>query len=185
MALALENRHDYIFPHFIRHELPAGIRGVLVAALLAAAMSSLDSALSGLSSSAYYDLGRSDTASEKLDLIWPRILVIAFSVILALIAIGFGQQPSILWFGLKIMGYTYGGLLGLFLVALFLCRFADDVSSVIAVFSSIAIVVVLMQSGIGFSTAPVPWPWAVVIGTVSTCLIAITASTIRSRLARQ
>lgn len=185
MALALDNRHDYIFPHFIRHELPAGIRGVLVAALLAAAMSSLDSALSGLSSSAYYDLGRSDTASEKLDLIWPRILVIAFSIILALIAIGFGQQPSILWFGLKIMGYTYGGLLGLFLVALFLCRFADDVSSVIAVFSSIAIVVVLTQSGIGFSTAPVPWPWAVVIGTVSTCLIAITASTIRSRLARQ
>ena len=185
MALVLDNRHDYVFPHFIRHELPAGIRGVLVAALLAAAMSSLDSALSGLSSSAYFDLGRSDTASEKLDLIWPRILVIAFSIILALIAIGFGQQPSILWFGLKIMGYTYGGLLGLFLVALFLSRFADDVSCVIAVFSSIAIVVVLTQWGIGFSTAPVPWPWAVVIGTVSTCLIAITDSTIRTRLVRQ
>lgn len=184
-ALAVENRHDYVFPHFIRHELPAGIRGVLIAALLAAAMSSLDSALSGLSSSAYFDLGRPNSASEKLDLIWPRILVIAFSVILALIAIGFGQQPSILWFGLKIMGYTYGGLLGLFLIALFLYRFADDISSVIAVLSSIAIVIVLTQWGIGFNIAPVPWPWAVVVGTGSTCLIAIAASMIRSRLARQ
>ena len=180
-ALAAENRHDYVFPHFIRHELPAGIRGLLVAGLLAAAMSSLDSALSGLSSSAYFDLGRPDTANGKLDLVWPRILVIVFAVILAGLAIGFGQQPSILWFGLKIMGYTYGGLLGLFLVALFLNRFADDHASAVAVFSSIAIVVALTQWGIGFGIEPVPWPWAVVIGAASTCLIAILVSAVRRR----
>ena len=44
--------------------------------------------------------------SESLNLFWPRILVIVFSVILAALAIGFGQQPSILWFGLKIMGFV-------------------------------------------------------------------------------
>ena len=181
-ALANDNRHDYVFPHFIRHELPAGIRGLLVAGLLAAAMSSLDSALSGLSSSAYFDLRRVSKPSESLNLFWPRVLVIVFSVILAALAIGFGQQPSILWFGLKIMGYTYGGLLGLFLVALFLHRFADDHASVVAVFSSIAIVITLTQWGAGFGTPPVPWPWAVVIGAVSTCLIAIVISTIRRRL---
>ena len=173
VALAQENRHDYIFPHFIRHELPAGIRGLLVAGLLAAAMSSLDSALSGLSSSAYFDFAKRQAASGNLNLVWTRVLVIAFAIVLAVIAIGFGQQPSILWFGLKIMGYTYGGLLGLFLVALFLNRFAYDTASVIGVFSSIVIVVVLTQWGAGFGTSPVPWPWAVVIGAASTCVIAL------------
>ncbi|MEM9356002.1 MAG: sodium/solute symporter [Pseudomonadota bacterium] len=172
-ALAQENRHDYIFPHFIRHELPAGVRGILVAGLLAAAMSSLDSALSGLSSSAYFDFAKRQSVTAKLNLVWTRILVIAFAITLAVVAIGFGHQPSILWFGLKIMGYTYGGLLGLFLVALFLSRFADDIASVGAVFSSIVIVVVLTQWGVGLGTDPVPWPWAVVIGAASTCLLAL------------
>ncbi len=184
-ALALDNRHDYVFPLFIRHELPAGLRGALVAALLAAAMSSLDSALSGLSSSAYFDLGRPSATSEKQNLVWPRVLVIVFASVLALIAIGFGRQPSILWFGLQIMGFTYGGLLGLFLIALFLRSFADDLASVIAAFSSIVIVLVLTQWGVGFDSPPVPWPWAVVIGTTSTCLIALLVSAVRKRLARQ
>lgn len=183
-ALSTEDRYDYVFPHFIRHELPPGLRGALVAALLAAAMSSLDSALSGLASTAYFDLRRTQRAEETLSLVWPRFLVIMFAILLALIAIGFGRQPSILWFGLQIMGYTYGGLLGLFLIALFLRRFADDFTSVLAVFSSIAIVVFLTQWGAGFGTKPVPWPWAVVIGASSTCCVALLASAVRRRLAK-
>ena len=55
-ALMAEKRFDYVFPHFIRHELPAGLRGLLIAGLLAAAMSSLDSALNALASTAYVDI---------------------------------------------------------------------------------------------------------------------------------
>ena len=93
-ALASEGRHDYVFPHFIRHELPAGLRGILVAALLAAAMSSLDSALSGLASSAYFDLGQKDHHSKPSGSTWSRVLVIVFALVLALIAIGFGTRRS-------------------------------------------------------------------------------------------
>ena len=119
-ALIAQDRYDYIFPHFIRHEMPDGLRGALIAALLAAAMSSLDSALSGLSSSAYFDLGLTRKPQGGAhDLNGPRLLVVGFAIILAMIAIWFGSQPSILWFGLKMMGYTYGGLLGLFVVAAF------------------------------------------------------------------
>lgn len=170
-ALIAEQRFDYVFPHFIRHELPTGLRGLLVAALLAAAMSSLDSALSGLASSAYFDLGFTRNARTDRVLHGPRILIVTFAVILALIAICFGAQPSILWFGLKIMGYTYGGLLGLFLVALFLHRQADDLSCTIAVFSSIPVVLIATEWGFGF--VPAPWPWAVVIGVLWTFVVAL------------
>lgn len=176
-ALMAENRHDYVFPYFIRHELPAGLRGFLVAALLAAAMGSLDSALSGLASSAYFDLGLGRTGDggsvHSGALIGPRGLVLVFAVILALIAIAFGAQPSILWFGLQIMGYTYGGLLGLFVVAALMPKWVDDLGCVIAVMSSIVAVVVLTQWGIGFGYAPVAWPWAVVIGAVWTVVASL------------
>lgn len=173
-ALMAEQRYDYIFPHFIRHELPAGLRGLLVAALLAAAMSSLDSALSGLASSAHFDLGLrhggGDGKTEPGLLKGPRILVVVFAIILASIAIWFGQQPSILWFGLQIMGYTYGGLLGLFATAFFLHRYTGDRAGAFAALSSIPAVLIATQWGIGFGT--VPWPWAVIVGVAWTFLIA-------------
>lgn len=187
-TLVAEGRHDYVFAHFIRYELPAGLRGMLVAALLAAAMSSLDSALSGLASSAYFDLGLTRRSDRQLDagggLAGPRLLVVVFAVVLAAIAIGFGAQPSILWFGLQVMGYTYGALLGLFLLALMAPGRVDDVGSVIAGFSSIPVVVVLTQSGLGFGLGPVPWPWAVIIGTVWTFVAAFAFGAVRRRIWR-
>lgn len=182
-SLMEQSRHDYVFPHFIRHEMPAGLRGLLVAALFAAAMSSLDSALSGLASSAYFDLGLGQRLGAGAGkggtglpgrgaLIGPRVLVVTFAAILALIAFWFGAQPSILWFGLKIMGYTYGGLLGLFLLALLLPGRDMDLASAIAAFSSIPAVIVVTQWGVGFGFAPVPWPWAVIVGTAWTFAVA-------------
>ncbi|MEL7048913.1 MAG: sodium/solute symporter [Pseudomonadota bacterium] len=178
-ALMAEGRHDYVFPHFIRHELPEGLRGLLIAALLAAAMSSLDSALSGLASSAHYDLRLSQPTSAGQSAITPRGLVVIFAIILACIAIWFGNQPGILWFGLQIMGYTYGGLLGLFLIALFFSRYVNDLSCVIAVFTSICVVLIATQWGLGFG--PVPWPWAVIIGVSWTCGLALVLARVFSR----
>lgn len=171
-ALIAQDRYDYIFPHFIRNEMPDGLRGALIAALLAAAMSSLDSALSGLSSSAYFDLGLTRKPQGMAqDLSGPRMLVVMFAVILAAIAIWFGSQPSILWFGLKMMGYTYGGLLGLFVIAAVFPRLASDLAATIAVLTAIPVVVVLTQWGAGFP--PIPWPWAVIIGVTWTVIAAL------------
>lgn len=168
--LIADNRNDYVFPHFIRNELPAGIRGLLVVGLFAAAMSSLDSALSGLASSAYFDLrlGQADNRDDAAT--GPRTLVIVFALVLALIALALGSEPSILWLGLKIMGYTYGGLLGLFLLAYFAPAKSSDAGNALAALSSIAVVIALTQWGIGFGA--VPWPWAIVIGVSWTLAVA-------------
>lgn len=170
-TLTANARFDYVFPHFIRHELPAGLRGVLVVALFAAAMSSLDSALSGLASSAYFDLGAGQKSGGGDTTTAPRTLVIVFAIVLALIAVALGSQPSILWFGLRIMGYTYGGLLGLFVLAYLRPNWARDITNVVAVATSVAVVIVATKWGVGWG--PVPWPWAPVIGLVWTVGIAV------------
>ena len=189
-ALLAESRYDYIFPHFIRHELPAGLRGLLVAALFAAAMSSLDSALSGLASSAHFDLNLGRFLTRRADQArtsephsgqpqaGSRFLVVGFAVLLAAIAAVLGSQPSILWFGLKIMGYTYGGLLGLFVVAYALPQRTDDMGNLIAVFSSIFVVVAATH------WYGAPWPWTVLIGLSWTCFAAILLGGLRNAARR-
>ncbi len=179
-TLMANSQFDYVFPYFIRHELPDGIRGILVVGLFAAAMSSLDSALSGLSSSAYFDLGLAHKLKAGSAVSGPRVLVIAFAIVLGLIAVALGSQPSILWFGLKIMGYTYGGLLGLFLLAYFIPKLTEDWGNVIAVFSSVVVVVLATQWGFGLG--PAPWPWAIVIGLSWTFVAAVALGTVKQRV---
>jgi len=178
-ALLSDNRADYVFPHFIRHELPAGVRGLLVAALFAAAMSSLDSALSGLASSAYFDLrigGPDDTAEAGTT---PQVLVVVFALLLGVIAYVLGSQPSILWLGFQMMGYTYGGLLGLFVVAYLAPAGLSDRWNVIAALTSIPVVVALTSTEAGFGL--VAWPWSVSIGLVWTVGLALAATLLRPR----
>ncbi len=167
-------RYDHVFPHFIRHDLPSGLRGLLIASLFAAAMSSLDSALNGLASSAYFDL-RPGPAARRTDmaLAHPRRLVLLFAALLSVLAIGFGSQPSILWFGLQIMGYTYGGLLGIFLVGVLSEKLGHDTANLVAMVSSMVVVTLAVHWGFGFG--PIPWPWGIVLGmgwTVAVILIA-------------
>ncbi len=180
-ALIADNRNDYVFPHFIRHELPAGLRGLLVAALFAAAMSSLDSALAGLTSSAYFDLGLAKHTTRLSDTAVRRTLVILFALILAAIAYALGSQPSILWFGFKIMGYTYGGLLGLFILAYVAPERTHDAANTFAAFSSIAVVIAATQVDVGWGVAP--WPWAILIGLGWTFAIALALGAIMRRRA--
>lgn len=182
LKLVAEGRNDWVFPHFIRYVLPAGLRGLLVAALLAAAMSSLDSCLNGLASTAYIDLYRrfaGDPGGKKAMLV-SRGLVVLFGLILAAMAMSFGRKPSILWFGLRIMGYTYGALLGVFLLAVLTKRRGSEWGNVAAMATSILVVLFLtadlgaaLQSLRGVVLAPlgvakIAWPWAIVIGTVWT-----------------
>ncbi len=178
-ALMADSRSDFVFPHFIRHELPSGLRGILVVALFAAAMSSLDSALSGLASSAHFDLRLAEKVNLDLGPAGPRILVILFAIVLGLIALGLGAQPSILWFGLKIMGYTYGALLGLFLLAYAAPKLTNDTTNGIAALSSPAIVVIATQWGFGWG--PIPWPWAIVFGLCWTCAAALGFAAMKTR----
>lgn len=192
-----------------------GLRGLLVAALLAAAMSSLDSALNGLAATTYVDLylpflhrglntipkeaecggppgSTPKGAADARGLRTSRALVLLFGVILAVVAMVFGRQPSILWFGLRIMGYTYGALLGVFLLAVLTRNRGSELGNMVAMTTSVFVVLFLtadslpgslgaLRSGLlgPLGVSKIAWPWAIVMGTAWTFGVAALRPTAR------
>ncbi|MDR8393066.1 sodium:solute symporter [Aliifodinibius sp. S!AR15-10] len=117
---------DEIFAKFIVEQLPVGLSGLIVAALFAAAMSSLSSSLNSLASSTTLDLykpyfGKENTEAEDLRI--SRIITIGWAIILtgsafffAILQLQEGERPAVVELGLGIASYTYGGLLGAFVL---------------------------------------------------------------------
>ena len=120
---------DEIFAKFIVEQLPVGLSGLIIASLFAAAMSSLSSSLNSLASSTTLDLykpyfGSDNTEAEDLKI--SRIITMIWAVILTGSAFFFaylqlqeGERPAVVELGLGIASYTYGGLLGAFLLGRF------------------------------------------------------------------
>jgi SSS family transporter len=114
---------DEIFPTFIVEHLPAGITGLVIAAILAAAMSTISSSLNSLASAATHDLyapltGRTDEAhlmrvGRMLTLTWAVVLIGA-----AMLFQLAQQGTPVVVIALQIASFTYGGLLGGFLLGL-------------------------------------------------------------------
>jgi SSS family transporter len=116
--------NDEIFAKFIVEQLPAGISGLIIAALFAAAMSSLSSSLNSLASSTTFDLLKPLSKkvmtpfqelkmSKLLTFIWGIVLT-GSAVIFAVLQLKAGERPTVVELGLGIASYTYGGLLGAF-----------------------------------------------------------------------
>jgi len=114
------SRADEVFPRFIIEGLPPGISGLLLAAILAAAMSTLSSSLNALASSTLFDLyerWRGRSMSEQQSLRVSRLLTLGW----ALVFVGFASlfestENPVVELGLSIASFTYGGLLGAFLL---------------------------------------------------------------------
>ena len=119
---------------FMLTELPLGIRGLMVAGLLAAAMSSLDSALNALAATTMNDLvqpWRERRGQAPLDdrtaTRWSRGSMVGWAALLAGVAFALSiwqvrSGKTLLEFALGVMTYAYAGLLGVFLVAMFTRR---------------------------------------------------------------
>ena len=166
---------DTIFPYFIMTALPAGIRGLLIASIFAAAMSSLDSAINALSSSAIMDIYKPyirPDASEKHYLKVSRLFVAGFCLVLIVSALLLNNIPGgKLWLGFKVTGFTYGALLGVFLLGV-LTKRSNDRMNLWAMISSFLLLLTLTlieQFCLGGETL-LAWPWYVVVGTIWTFL---------------
>lgn len=119
---------DEIFPTFIVEALPPGVTGLVIAAVLAAAMSTVSSSLNSLSSATTLDLyaplsGREGDsehlmrAGRVFTLLWAIVLVAGASLF------QFAQQGTpVVVIALQIASFTYGGLLGGFLLAVLVPR---------------------------------------------------------------
>jgi len=172
MPSAHFGKPDRIYPTFIVTRMPHGISGLLIAAILAAAMSNLSAALNSLSSSTILDFyarlrpqtdeGRKMRLSRLSTVMWAAVLFIL--AVLSLRRVG-----RVVEVGLQIASIAYGALLGVFLLGV-LTRRATQNSAMAGMICGFATEVYLWQF------TAVPWTWWVAIGTVVTFVVGYAAS---------
>ena len=164
-------RSDRIFPTFIVTHMPVGISGLLIAAILAAAMSNLSAALNSLSSSSIVDfyLRRRPETSETRRLAVSRFSTLAWGVVLFVLALLSRRGGRVLEVGLSIASVAYGAMLGIFLLGL-LTRRANERGAMLGMACGFAVELWVWQG------TSVPWTWYVVIGTAVTFSIGYIAS---------
>ncbi len=161
-------RNDEVFPLFIAREMPPGVGGLLIAAIFAAAMSTLSSSLNSLASSTMMDWIKPYARpnwSARRELFFSRMTTIGWAVLLIAVAAVAGNWGNVLEAGLKIASFTYGGLLGAFLLGL-LSRRVQQRHVIPAMLTGLAVMLYV-------STTPLAWPWYVAVGTVSTMLTGV------------
>jgi solute:Na+ symporter, SSS family len=162
---AAEFSSNEVFAQFIIDHIPTGFTGLIIAGIFAAAMSTLSGSISSLSSATVMDIflplsKRSWTEAQKLVL--SRRISIGWAILLVLAACMFIQTPkTVIELALSIASYTYGGLLGLFLLG----RLFKHVSNRAAFVGFIA--GITGMTGIVLFT-DIAWTWYTLIGSLIT-----------------
>ena len=138
---------DREFSTYIVNHLPVGLKGILLAGVLSAAMSTLSSSINSLSSSTI-----ADWFGRNTDLKLARKVSLFWAIILIGMALVFDEgNTSIVVMGLTIASYTYGGLLGLFLLTKFKINF-HPMSVISGLIASLASVFYMTSIGLA-------WTW--------------------------
>jgi len=156
--------HDRIYPTFIVTRMPHGISGLLIAAILAAAMSNLSAALNSLSSSSIMDfyVRLRPQTDEARRLRSSRIATVIWAAVLfALAVLCLHRIPSVVEVGLQIASIAYGALLGVFLLGV-LTKKATERGAMVGMLLGFLSEIYLWQF------TRVPWTWYVAIGTTVT-----------------
>jgi len=176
-------RSDAIYPTFVITRLPAGLAGLVVAGILAAAMSSHASAVNSLASASTHDFyaplsGR----QEPTHLLWVgRWLTLVWTAVLVGGAIAFrNQNTPVVQLALSIASITYGGLLGTYLLGGFWPR-ARQRDVIMAIVVSVLVMTPVVL-GVPWRWLPgLAWPWYVPLGTAVTMLVGVASSLVGQR----
>ncbi|MFI5105368.1 MAG: sodium:solute symporter, partial [Terriglobales bacterium] len=158
--------NDYVFPTFIVDHVPRGMAGLLIAAILAAAMSNLSAALNSLSSTTMMDfyLRFKPQTSDRARLALSRGATILWCVALFALALVSRQSRTVLVTGLSIASVAYGGLLGVFLLGV-LTRRATQAGAIAGMLCGLALNVYLWKG------TNIAWTWYVTFGATTTFVV--------------
>ncbi|WP_313899754.1 sodium:solute symporter family transporter [Tunturiibacter lichenicola] len=176
---------DRIFPTFIVREMPIGIAGLLVAAILAAAMSNLSAALNSLSSTTvvdFYTHWRPE-ADDRERMMVSRSSTVVWALVLfgvAVYSVFAGGKGHVVEVGLSIASVAYGALLGVFLLGT-LTRYATQAGAIIGMIFGFALNLLLWLHVSPITLGPITVPhiaftWYVLIGSIVTFAVGSLAS---------
>ena len=181
---------DQIFPTFIIERMPPGLVGLIVAAIVAATMSTHSGAINSLAAATTHDIylplsGR--TAEDPRTFRMGRFFALGWGVVLTLGALLFREQGTpVVIVALGIASFTYGGLLGGFFLGI-LWRRAIQRDAILGMSVAILVMsfIVFAKQVSGWVPALAPtlapfakvaWPWYVLIGTSITMIVGILSS---------
>jgi SSS family solute:Na+ symporter len=184
---------DKVLPHFIVRKLPAGLAGLLIAAIFAAAMSSVDTSLNSSATLVLCDVYKRyfrREAGERESMMVLYVSTLLFGIVGTCTAVAMIRVKSALdaWWNLQ--GIFTGGMLGLFLLGL-ISRRARNPQAMIAVVVGILLILWLSLSTTDFW--PKSWShWSnplhsfmtIVLGTTSIVLVGVLATLLASRNTR-
>lgn len=182
---------DAIFPSFIIDHMPHGIVGLLLAAILAATMSTHAGAINSLAAASVHDIYLPLTKKDARDpsvLKTSKLFALAWGIVLTGGALLFPENPKlpIVVVALSIASFTQGGLLGGFFLGIFWRRAIqrDAILGMAVAISVMAFIVFAKQLIAAYPSlqgplggvATIAWPWYVLIGTAITMIVGILSS---------
>ncbi|MEJ7810472.1 MAG: sodium:solute symporter [Gemmatimonadaceae bacterium] len=181
---------DTIFPTFIIERMPPGLVGLIVAAIVAATMSTHSGAINSLAAATTHDIYLPLTRRKPDDantLRVGKLFALAWGVVLTAGALLFKEQGTpVVVVALGIASFTYGGLLGGFFLGLFWDRAnqRDAITGMSLGIFAMAFVVFARQFSVAFPAladtlgplSRIAWPWYVLIGTTITVATGILSS---------
>lgn len=165
---------DRIYPTFIVTQMPHGISGLLIAAILAAAMSNLSAALNSLSSSSIMDfyVRLRPQSDDRTRMRLSRLSTLFWALLLfGLAVLSLHKVGRVVEVGLQIASVAYGALLGVFLLGV-LTRRANQAGAMVGMLFGFGIELYLWR------WTHVPYTWWVTIGTCMTFSVGWTASAV-------
>jgi SSS family transporter len=143
-----------VFAHYIVHEMPVGIRGLIIAGVFATMMGSTSAALNALATSFVRDFYEPYIAKDKTDglrtVSVARWATVVFGILMVIVATAAAYAVlqtniTIIPLALGILGYTYGSLLGMFLLGVLTQHRGDDRMNVVAMLLGCVAVLVLCK----------------------------------------
>jgi solute:Na+ symporter, SSS family len=167
---------DRIYPEFIWNNLPPGVAGLVVAAILAAAMSNLSAALNALASTTVIDFVKPLSRAPHEEVYYlklARLATIAWGAVLFGVGL-FAQyySHSVLEAGLTIASLLYGGLLGVFLLGL-LTKSPGETAAIIGMVAGLVATVALHNY--------MAYTWYILVGSAVTIVVAIVTGAFASK----
>jgi SSS family transporter len=160
---------ERIYPQFVWDHLPVGLAGLIIAAILAAAMSNLSAALNALASTTVMDFYRPmrPGLAEKSYLRLARWATVVWGLVLFGVGLLARHWGRVLEAGLSIASVLYGALLGVFLLGL-LTRRVGEWSAITGMVAGLATILLMRQA--------VAYTWYVLVGSLATVITGYLAS---------
>src|ERR1700722_15569097 len=163
---------DRVFPAFIVTEMPHGVAGLMVAAILAAAMSNLSAAVNSLSSSSMVDfyMAWKPDAEERERARLSRVMTFFWALLLFVLALMSRGGGHVVEVGLSIASVAYGALLGVFLLGP-LTKSATETGAMIGMIGGPVANILLWKQPHWLPLPKIAWTWFVLIGSLLTFVL--------------